>query len=60
MVPQESFPARYCRFVSRNARAILLAAAALLVIAATLAARLELRTSFAELLPSDPATIPAW
>jgi hypothetical protein len=53
MVPQESFPARYCRFVSRNARAILLAAAALFVIAATLAARLELRTSFAELLPSD-------
>ena len=53
MVPQESFPARYCRFVSRHARTILAAATALFIVAAALAARLELRTSFAELLPSD-------
>jgi hypothetical protein len=53
MVPQESFPARYCRFVSRHVRGILAAATVLFIVAAALAARLELRTSFAELLPSD-------
>jgi predicted RND superfamily exporter protein len=53
MVTQESFPARYCRFVSRRAGTILAAATALFVVAAALASRLELRTSFSELLPSD-------
>jgi predicted RND superfamily exporter protein len=53
MVPQESFSTRYCRFVSRRAGTILAAAAALFVVAAALASRLELRTSFSELLPSD-------
>jgi predicted RND superfamily exporter protein len=53
MVPHESFPARYCRFVSRRAGTILAAATGLFVVAASLATRLELRTSFAELLPSD-------
>jgi hypothetical protein len=53
MVTQESFPARYCRFVSRRAGTILAAATVLFVVAAALASRLELRTSFSELLPSD-------
>ncbi len=53
MVPQDSFPARYCRFVSRRAGTILAAAAALFVAAAVLATHLDLRTSFSELLPSD-------
>ena len=53
MVTKESFPARYCRFVSRRAGTILAVATALFVVAAALASRLELRTSFAELLPSD-------
>ena len=53
MVPQESFPARYCRFVSRRAGTILATAAVLFVVAALLASHLDLRTSFSELLPSD-------
>jgi hypothetical protein len=58
MVTQESFPARYCRFVSRRAGTILAVAAALFVVAAALASRLELRTSFSELLPSnDPGVV---
>jgi len=40
-------------FVSRRAGTILAVAAALFVVAAALASRLELRTSFSELLPSD-------
>ena len=58
MVTQESFPARYCSFLSRRAGTILAAATALFVVAAALAARLELRTSFSELLPSnDPGVV---
>jgi predicted RND superfamily exporter protein len=53
MVTQESFPARYCRFVSRHAGAILAVAVAIFIVAGALASRLELRTSFSELLPSD-------
>jgi predicted RND superfamily exporter protein len=53
MVPPDSFPARYCRFVSRHAGTILAVASVLFVVAALLASRLELRTSFSELLPSD-------
>ena len=53
MVPQDSFPARYCRFISRRAGTILAVAVALFIVAALLATRLELRTSFSELLPSD-------
>jgi uncharacterized protein len=53
MVPHEPFLARYCRLVSRRSGTILAAATALFVVAAALASRLELRTSFAELLPSD-------
>lgn len=53
MVTEKSFPARYCHFVSRRAGTILAVATALFVVAAALASRLELRTSFSELLPSD-------
>ncbi|HEX7599360.1 MAG TPA: MMPL family transporter, partial [Polyangia bacterium] len=53
MASPDSFPARYCRFVSRRAGIILAIATALLIAAGILASRLELRTSFAELLPSD-------
>ena len=53
MVPQDSFPARYCRFISRRAGTILAAAAVLFIVAALLASHLDLRTSFSELLPSD-------
>jgi uncharacterized protein len=53
MASPDSFPARYCRFVSRRASAILAVAAALLIASGILAAHLDLRTSFSELLPSD-------
>jgi uncharacterized protein len=54
----ESRSARYCAFVSRHAGKILLAAALLFALSAWLGSRLELRTSFAELLPSnDPGVI---
>jgi uncharacterized protein len=45
--------ARYCRFLSRRAGTVLVLAAVLFAGAAALATRLELRTSFSELLPSD-------
>lgn len=44
---------RYCAFVSRHAGKILLAALLLFAGAAWLSSRLELRTAFSELLPSD-------
>ena len=54
MTPREtSFSERYCRFISRKAWVVLAAAVAIFGAAATLASRLELKTSFAELLPSD-------
>jgi len=58
MSPQPSFSDRYCRFVSRRAGTILGAAIALFVVAGALASRLELRTAFSELLPSnDPGVV---
>ena len=58
MAPKESFLARYCRFVSRRAGTILAAAAVLFGVASILASHLDLRTSFAELLPSnDPGVV---
>jgi predicted RND superfamily exporter protein len=54
----ESASARYCAFVSRHAGKILLVTALLFAIAIWLASRLELRTSFSELLPShDPGVV---
>ncbi|MGD0838766.1 MAG: MMPL family transporter [Polyangia bacterium] len=57
-VPFESSSARYCAFVSRHAGKILLVALLLCASAAWLAAHLELRTAFSELLPSnDPGVV---
>ena len=49
----ESRAARYCRFVSLHAGAILLAALLVFTGAVLLASRLELKTAISELLPSD-------
>lgn len=59
MTPREtSFSQRYCQFISRKAWLVLAAAFALFAGAAALASRLELRTSFSELLPSnDPGVV---
>jgi predicted RND superfamily exporter protein len=51
--PPDTFIARYCRFLTRRARLVLFVAAAFFVGSVALARRLELRTDFAELLPSD-------
>jgi predicted RND superfamily exporter protein len=51
--PTDSRSARYCRFVSRRAGAILIATLLLFAVAAALASRLELKTAISELLPSD-------
>ena len=48
-----SLIARYCRFITRRAWLVLAAAAAVFAGSLSLAARLELRTAFSELLPSD-------
>ena len=54
MLPrQESRVARYCKFVSDRAGTILTAAFLLFGVATFLASRLDLKTDFAELLPSD-------
>jgi len=54
----ESRSARYCAFLSGHAGKILLAAALLFGLSAWLGSRLELKTSFSELLPSnDPGVI---
>jgi predicted RND superfamily exporter protein len=45
--------ARYCQFVERHARAMLVGVAVVFCLAAALASRIELRTAFSELLPSD-------
>lgn len=47
------FITRYCRFVTHNARLVLLAAGLVLVGSVFLARKLQLRADFAELLPSD-------
>jgi predicted RND superfamily exporter protein len=53
-----SLAARYCRFIARHARVVLLASGAVFLGAVALASRLELRTSFSELLPSnDPGVM---
>jgi uncharacterized protein len=50
--------ARYCRFIARHAGLVLGLGALLFVGAVLLASRLELRTSFSELLPSnDPGVV---
>jgi uncharacterized protein len=49
----DSKSARYCRFVSRHAGAILIFTLLLFAVAAFLASRLELKTAISELLPSD-------
>jgi predicted RND superfamily exporter protein len=58
-VPSENtLLARYTGFLSRRAGTVLILAAVLFAAAATLASRLELRTSFSELLPSnDPGVV---
>jgi predicted RND superfamily exporter protein len=49
---------RYCRLIARRARLVLLITAAIFAAAVALASRLELRTSFSELLPSnDPGVV---
>ena len=49
---------RYCRFIARHAKIVLLASGAVFVAAIALASQLELRTSFTELLPSnDPGVV---
>jgi predicted RND superfamily exporter protein len=54
----DSASARYCAFVSRHAGKILLVTALIFGLAIWLASRLELRTSFSELLPShDPGVV---
>jgi predicted RND superfamily exporter protein len=54
MLPSpESKSVRYCRFVSRHAGALLIAAAAIFALSLFLASKLELKTAFSELLPSD-------
>jgi uncharacterized protein len=54
----ESRSARYCTFVSRHAGKILLAALLVFGLSAWLGSRLELRTAFSELLPSnDPGVV---
>jgi predicted RND superfamily exporter protein len=59
MAPQQpSWPAAYCRFVARRSAFILTVAVGVFVLAAALASRLELRTAFHELLPSnDPGVV---
>jgi uncharacterized protein len=53
-----SFAERYCRFIARRAVMVLVGAAAILATAVALASRLELRTAFSELLPSnDPGVV---
>jgi uncharacterized protein len=52
-VERPSLAERYCGFITRRARLVLLAAAAVFLGAIALASRLQLRTSFSELLPSD-------
>jgi predicted RND superfamily exporter protein len=55
---ENPFSQRYCQFISRKAWLVLIAALALFAGAAALASRLELRTSFSELLPSnDPGVV---
>jgi uncharacterized protein len=50
--------ARYCRFVSRHAGTILIVAFLVFAGAVMLASRLDLRTAFSELLPSnDPGVV---
>jgi predicted RND superfamily exporter protein len=44
---------RYCRFLTRRARLVLIVAAALFMGSVAVARHLELHTDFAELLPSD-------
>jgi predicted RND superfamily exporter protein len=57
-VPPASLAGRYCHFIARKARLVLLIAAAIFLGAVALASRLELRTSFSELLPSnDPGVV---
>ena len=50
---RNNFAARYCQLIDRHARLVLVLGALMLAGAVALAARLELRTSFSELLPSD-------
>ncbi len=50
---QESWSARYCRFVSRRAGTILVAIALLFAGSGFLASKLALKTALSELLPSD-------
>jgi predicted RND superfamily exporter protein len=50
---QESKATRYCHFVSRHAGVILVFTLALFAGAVFLASKLELKTAFSELLPSD-------
>jgi predicted RND superfamily exporter protein len=49
----DSKAARYCRFVSRHAGALLIATAIIFAVALFLSSKLELKTAFSELLPSD-------
>ena len=51
--PAEPRSVRYCHFVSRHAGAILVFTLLLFSVAAVLASRLDLKTAFSELLPSD-------
>src|SRR4051794_19378904 len=59
MAPQKpSWSAAYCRFVARRSAVILTIAVGVFLGAAGLASRLELRTAFHELLPSnDPGVV---
>jgi predicted RND superfamily exporter protein len=49
---------RYCRFIGRRARLVLAVATLVFAAAVAIASRLELRTAFSELLPSnDPGVV---
>jgi predicted RND superfamily exporter protein len=58
MPPVISWSARYCRFIARRARLVLIIGGAFFLAAVGLASRLELHTAFHELLPSnDPGVV---
>jgi predicted RND superfamily exporter protein len=55
---RESLTRRYCRFIGRRARLVLAIATLVFAGSVAIASRLELRTAFSELLPSnDPGVV---
>jgi predicted RND superfamily exporter protein len=55
---RESLTSRYCRFIGRRAHLVLVVATLVFAASVAIASRLELRTAFSELLPSnDPGVV---